>query len=161
MKFSLRHLSRLAMMMLLMVGLACTATSCDDDPPPPPPGGSVSGDPGYFIDLLIHKVWQGTTQVSTPQGYEAQTDVYYFLDGRQGVWRWYYEASGTWAQEGGEPFSYTVDYYGNVYLYFPDGTELYLTYSNYTLYGPANAVYGARGYTRNDLDWLSYNGYTY
>lgn len=138
-----------AMMMALMV------TSCDDEPGPP---GYVNG-PWELSQMLCSGPWQGTRSMSTPGGYQSTTEVFYFLDQYNGVYRQYYVVNG-YSYDDYQQFTYRCYDGGDFDVYMQDGSYYQMNYYDYTIYD-SYGQYGWRSWTPADYDWLNYYGFYY
>lgn len=141
---------------LAVMMMALMFSSCEDEPgPPPPPGGVWDADQLSY--MLCSGPWQGTSTTQTPQGYQSTTEVFYFLDGWNGVYRQYYVVNG-YPYETYQPFTYTCYNGWSVNIYMADGSYYGMNYDNYTIYDQFGQ-YGWRNWTGADYDWLGYYGY--
>ncbi len=139
--------------------MAVSFTSCEDEPgPPPPPGASGQvWNAQQLASLLCSGAWQGTFTSQTPQGYQSTTEVFYFLDGYNGVYRRYYQVN-SYPYDSCQPFTYRCYNAWEFDIFMADGNVYEMNYSDYTIYDQFGQ-YGMRGWLGADYDWLAYYGY--
>ena len=116
---------------LFMAAMCVGFASCGDD--------DESNTVSSFSKILRENKWIGGDSDVTPTSYggsiSRETDIFYFLDGNQGYWRWisseYDSSMGNNRRNGWEHFTYTVVSGNTVKVVFDNGSaSQVMTYNN-------------------------------
>lgn len=119
---------------LFMAAMSVGFASCGDDDEK-----INSNTVSSFSKILRENKWIGGDSDVTPTSYggsiSRETDIFYFLDGNQGYWRWisseYDSSMGNNRRNGWEHFTYTVVSGNTVKVVFDNGSaSQVMTYNN-------------------------------